>query len=192
VTADAVLQGGQLVVTRHRADISQFVVRRLAIAALVILSSVAICDAGNAGVRITIDYEEVKTEVSPEQKTFTTNESRVYTVHGNSLDFVGSGGFKTSSGMRLGKELAGETDHGSRFKLTYKIVDGAIVVSTEFPTFTTVRRITTDNKTSCASTLEYKKKPSHNFFEVLYLGRNLSFSDMRAENITCSIAEVAD
>jgi hypothetical protein len=148
-------------------------------------------DKAVAGARITITYDEVKTEVAPQQKTFRTSENRVYTLHGkNQVDFSGSGGFKTTAGMHLGSDMESQTSGGLRFKLTYRILTGVLFVATDLGSYTTTRKIRTDGKNTSVSTLEYKKKPGHSYFEIPDL--HVTFSDMHAENITCSIAETAD
>lgn len=145
-----------------------------------------------AGAIITITYTDVKTEVSPFQKTFSTNENRTYSLKGSEVGFSGSGGFKTSSGMRLGKDLEGDTNNGTHFKVKYSVVNGSIVVFTDFPSYTTTRTISTNHKDSCTSTLVYRKKSGYQNFEVQWEGHPVLFSDMHAENITCSINETAN
>jgi hypothetical protein len=56
--------------------------------------------------------------------------------------------------------------------------------------YTTLRKIKTDQKSTCSSTLEYKKKAGHLNFDIPE--QNATFSDIHAENVTCSIAETAD
>jgi hypothetical protein len=160
--------------------------------ALALLASGQMIDMAAAGARITITYDEVKTEVAPQQKTFRTSENRVYTLHGkNQVDFSGSGGFKTTAGMRLGNDMEGETNGGGlRFKLTYRILNGVLFVVTDLDSYTTTRKIKTDGKSACTSTLEYKRKPCHQYFEIPAL--KVTFSDMHAENIACSISETPD
>jgi hypothetical protein len=159
--------------------------------ALAFLASGEMINTAVAGARITITYDEVKTEVAPQQKTFRTSENRVYTLHGkNQVDFSGSGGFKTTAGMRIGNDMESETSGGLRFKLTYRILNGVLFVVTDLDSYTTTRKIKTDGKNACVSTLEYKKKAGHEHFEIPAL--KVTFSDMHAENITCSISETPD
>ncbi len=166
-------------------------VRSAAFCAIVFLAGGQTMGEAFAGARITITYDEVKTEVAPHQKTFRTSENRVYTLHGkNRVDFSGSGGFKTATGMQLGNDMEGATSGGLPFKLTYRILNGVLFVVTDLDSYTTTRKIKTDGKNTCASTLEYKKKAGHPYFEIPAL--NVTFSDMHAENMTCSIAETAD
>lgn len=144
-----------------------------------------------AGVRITITYDEVKTEVAPQQRTFRTSENRVYTLRGkNQVDFSGSGGFKTAAGMRLGNDMESQTSGGLPFKLTYRILNGVLFVVTDLESYTTTRKIKTDGKSACSSTLEYKRKAGHQYFEIPAL--KVTFSDMHAENIACSISQTPD
>jgi hypothetical protein len=174
---------------RHKSKHS--VGKRAAFCAAILLGGSQTIDSAFAGARITITYDEVKTEVAPHQKTMRTSENRVYTLHGkNQVDFSGSGGFKTTAGMQLGNDMESQTSGGLRFKLTYRILNGVLFVVTDLGSYTTTRKIRTDGKNSCASTLEYKKKAGHANFDIPDL--NVTFSDMHAENITCSIAETAD
>jgi hypothetical protein len=162
-----------------------------AFCAVILFAGGQTIDSAYAGARITITYDEVKTEIAPQQKTFRTSENRVYTLHGkNQVDFSGSGGFKTAAAMQLGKDMASRTSGGLRFKLTYRILGGVLFVVTDLSSYTTTRRIKTDGKSGCTSTLEYQKKPGHANFDFPDL--NVTLSDMHAENITCSIAETAD
>ena len=164
--------------------------KNAAFCALAFLASGEMIDKAAAGTRIAITYDEVKTEVAPKQKTFRTNESRVYTLRGkNQVDFSGSGGFKTTAGMRIGNDMDG-SNGGLRFKLTYRILDGVLFIVTDLDSYTTTRKIRTDGKSSCVSTLEYKRKAGHEYFEFPAL--KVTFSDMHAENVTCSISEIAD
>jgi hypothetical protein len=162
-----------------------------AFCAVIVLANGQTIGNAFAGARITITYDEVKTEIAPQQKTFRTSENRVYTLHGkNQVDFSGSGGFKTAAGMQLGNDMESQTSGGLRFKLTYRILNGVLFVATDLGSYTTTRRIKTDGKNNCTSTLEYKKKPGHANFDLPDL--NVTLSEMHAENITCSIAETAD
>jgi hypothetical protein len=165
--------------------------KKVALCAAILFAGGQTIDSAYAGARITITYDEVKTEISPHQKTFRTSENRVYTLHGkNEVDFSGSGGFKTAAAMQLGNDMESQTSGGLRFKLTYRILSGVLFVVTDLSSYTTTRRIKTDGKSGCASTLEYKKKAGHANFDIPDL--NVTLSDMHAENITCSIIQTAD
>jgi hypothetical protein len=128
---------------------------------------------------------------SPQQKTIRTSENRVYTLHGKThVDFSGSGWFKTTASMHLGNDMESQTSGGLRFELTYRILDGVLFVVTDLDSYTTTRKIRTEGRNTCTSPLEYEKKPWHSYFEIPDL--HVTFSDMHAENITCSISKAAD
>lgn len=167
--------------------------RGAAVCGLATLAVGAALGGAVAGVKITVTYDEAKTEVSPRQRTFSTSETKTYTLHGiNELNFSGTGGFKSNSGIRLGNELVGPTSDGLNYKVVYKIQNGALLVITNLSSYTTTRVITTNQKTTCSATLEYKKKAGHQYFEVMSAGNPVSLSDMHAENMTCSITETTD
>jgi hypothetical protein len=106
--------------------------KTVALCAAILFAGGQTIDSAYAGARITITYDEVKTEISPHQKTFRTSENRVYTLHGkNEVDFSGSGGFKTAAAMQLGNDMESQTSGGLRFMLTYRLLSGVLFVLTD-------------------------------------------------------------
>jgi hypothetical protein len=143
----------------------------------------------HAGARITIAYVLIKSETAPQQKMIRFNVNRVYTLHGSQVDFSGTG-LRDGGGMKLGDDLESRTGDGRQYKFTYRILNGVLFVVSDFKTYTSVRKIRTDGKNACSSTLEYKKKAGYSSFEEPEL--NATFSDIHAENVTCSITATAD
>jgi hypothetical protein len=166
------------------------VAKRFTVCALAVVASGEMADEAFAGARITITYDLVKTPIAPQQQTIRTSENRVYTLHGNQVDFAGSRGLKTGTGMKLGNDWESQTSNGRRFKLTYRILDGVLFIVSDFRGYATLRKIRTDGKNSCSSTLESKRRLVIRNFEMPEL--NVAFSEIHAENITCSIFKTAD
>jgi hypothetical protein len=70
-----------------------------------------------------------------------------------------------------------------------RVVAGAIVSTSDYPTWTWTWTIKTDGKSLCSATADVRLKPGNRLFEN---GGGHFDSDMHAENVSCSIRTVED
>jgi len=162
-----------------------------ALAILVVIALLSTSMPSVAATKITIRYDEVDTEVG---KNIPDRQGRLrqYILTGkNNLRLI-TDDMGSPRDLKLGSmDATARNSNGSDYKNAIKIMDGAIFIITDFASFTTVRKIYTDKKESCRSTFEFVKKKGHPYFESAH-GSTRYFSDMRAENMTCSIETIAD
>jgi hypothetical protein len=90
---------------------------------------------------------------------------------------------------QLGVDVSGTTKDGRSSKGTFRVLNGVLFAVSDWGGFSTVRKIYTDGKTSCHSTMEYKKKDGAENFEVARPSGSVFYRDMHAENIVCSIRQ---
>jgi hypothetical protein len=89
----------------------------------------------------------------------------------------------------LGQSGEATTDAGAPYKFSFHVVNGAIFVTSDFGSWTTTRAIRTNGKDLCTCTLQYRKKPGQASFIYPASGGVSIYSDMHAENMTCSIEQ---
>jgi hypothetical protein len=143
-----------------------------------------------AGVRITLSFDYVETEVSPRQGEYSTHIVNTYRISTNKrFDF--SSNLSSDSHGALGQAITVFDAGGQSAKAIYRIDHGAMVTTGSWPSYTVVTRIVTDGHSSCSATRNYLKKAGHQYFEVTRTANHERMQDtsIRAENVSCSIAE---
>jgi hypothetical protein len=154
------------------------------------LALVASSQAASAGVRITLSFDYVETEVSPRQGEYSIHIVNTYQISTSKrIDF--SSNLSAGDHGALGQTITVSDAGGISAKAVFRIDRGAIVINSSWPTYTVVTRIVTDGHSSCSATRNYLKKPGHQFFEVSRTSNHerMQDSSIRAENVSCSIAE---
>jgi hypothetical protein len=146
--------------------------------------------SARADVKIAVSYDYVETEVSPRQQTHRSHTSELFTLSGeNSLSFNNNNnGESLSTRLRKNKDYV--SAYGEEKTTSFRIKSGAIQILSNRPGRTVVTRIKTNGKDSCRATVEYLKKPGHEFFESPRKSNHelMSDSDQHSENVTCTIS----
>jgi uncharacterized protein YktA (UPF0223 family) len=144
-----------------------------------------------AGAKITVTYDAVRTEISPEQKTIRKPQTRSYILHGdNSLDFSGTG--YRDSKHALGDEGASVEQDGENFTYSFHVSGGALIIISDYERYKTIRRIKTDGKEKCFCSLAFVKKNGFKNYEAIKRQGTEIYSEMHAENMTCAIEQTPD
>ena len=168
--------------------------KRIATASLIAaLALIAGGHAAFASVRITLSFDYVEQEVSPRQGEYRTHLVNTYQIASNKRIDISST-FNPNKQGALGQTMTILDVAGKPGKVIFRIDRGAIVITGSTPSFTTVTRIVTDGHSSCSATRDYAKKPGHQYFEVTRISNHETMLDsfVRAENVSCSIAESTD
>jgi hypothetical protein len=142
-----------------------------------------------AATRITISFDDVQKEVEPINKERRIPNTRKYTLDkNNNMGTVSS--FNHDTLGALGKQGRGTDISGVTYAWTLRIVNGVLFIVNDYPGFTSVTKIRTNGKDSCLATREYNKKRGQ--FRLGNAGSETrTFSDWKAENMTCSIEQIA-
>jgi hypothetical protein len=162
--------------------------RRLSICISLFVATASFASPALAGAKITMSYDFVETEVSPHHAASRTHLKVAYQLSSdNTVSYSSSQG--TRYVIKLGQTLPETDPTGVPFTVSFGVIDGAMTITGEWPSFISAVRITTDGKTSCTATREWRRKPGHQFFEVKRMRdrQPMLDSDMHAEHIVCSI-----
>jgi hypothetical protein len=164
---------------------------RISTASIILaLTMIASSQTAYAGVRITLSFDYVETEVSPRQGEYNTHVVNTYQISTSKrIDF--SSNLGSGNHGALGQPITVFDAGGQSAKAIYRIDRGAIVITGSWPTYTVVTRIVTDGHSSCSATRNYLRKPGHQYFEVSRTSNHERMQDtsIRAENVSCSIAD---
>jgi hypothetical protein len=152
--------------------------------------------AALADVRIVVKYTEVEHEIATD-KIYRTDKSRIYTVTKNrvlKITSIDSGGTVTNSSAVLEQPGEGKNVAGVNYVNRARIDNGDIVTASFLESFVIETRIRTNGSSSCEATRNYKLLPGRDAFvdRTRVTRVDKTFSDIHAENITCSISETAD
>jgi hypothetical protein len=92
----------------------------------------------------------------------------------------------------LGEPFSVQSYTGIGGVTRYRIENRTIIMASFYPSFSTISRINTNGVDSCNVTIEIKKANGHQFFEVKRLSNHEEMleSEIRFENVTCSIKEI--
>ena len=172
--------------------VDRFAARRgLAFLAAIGVAHCGFVGSASAATVIAITYDFVATQVSPKQKTVRKRDVRTYTLNGKTgNDFSGTG-FQSNDAMTLGQEMERESQNGQKYKGVYKVLDGILFVVTDYGAYTTLRKIRTDGKKLFVH-VGVQQESRLRTFEVDTPAHVAQYSDMHAENMTCSIVQTAD
>jgi hypothetical protein len=147
-------------------------------------------EVAEAGIKITVTYDQVNIEVSPQQQTTRSSKYRMYTISkDNRINVAGSD--IGQSDRSLGQEAEGHMLRGMHYKSTTRLLGNVLFVITAFDEYTSVRKIKLSGH-NCVSTLVFKRSPRHEYYEEARPSETTFYSDMHAENIKCSVAETPD
>jgi hypothetical protein len=162
--------------------------------ALLVASTAAAQEGSPSKTKITVTYDEVDTPAEAGKLPFRAHRVREYILSGSkSLSVLAPDMSGGAAGLHaLGDVGYAQTNDSRSYKVSYSVIAGALVIVTEFDGFSTVRKIYTDGKTSCRSTLDYIKDKGEENFVIKWPQRTIVYKDMRAENITCSIVTASD
>jgi hypothetical protein len=138
---------------------------------------------------IHIQYDEVVTGVAPDSRPQRSHIIRDYELSGNKLRLSAPDLYGQKAVNQLGVDVSGTTKDGRSSTGTFRVLNRVLFAVSDWGGFSTVRKIYTDGKTSCHSTLEYKKKDGAENFEVARPSGSVFYRDMHAENIVCSIRQ---
>ncbi len=147
-------------------------------------------DFAGEGVEMTVSWIEIMKEVSPNPGLYKNSWSRALRLsHNNQVDMVlfrNGEKFSGSKGV-LGSALNVDSSHHV-CQVRTDIVNGRLVITNDCPSHQVFTKISTDGRTSCVATREFRLKPGHQSFEYLDDSRNAhSASDIHSENVACSI-----
>jgi hypothetical protein len=164
--------------------------RRIAATSIAALAAWLVsAPSARAEVTATIKYDMVETQVSPHQATLRYPVSVSFRISADKrVDTSASTGIKTRA--KLGESTTGVNESGEASTAVYRVVNGAIVITTHAPGYFSVLRIKTNGRTECSATLEYFRNPGHQYIEaVSRTNESVLASNFQAENMTCSIGE---
>jgi hypothetical protein len=147
-------------------------------------------EVAEAGIKITMTYDQVNTEVSPKQQTTRSSKYRTYTISKNNRINVADSDIEQND-RSLGQDAEGHMLRGMHYKSTTRLLGNVLFVITAFDEFTSVRKIKLSGH-NCVSTLVFKRNPGHEYYEEARPTETSLYSDMHAENIKCSVAETSD
>jgi hypothetical protein len=163
--------------------------RRIAAASMAGLAWLASVPSARADVTVKLNGDVVETRVSPTQGVTKLPVSMSYRISADKgVDYSSSTGAKGRA--KLGETVTGVNEGGQTSIRTYKIINGAIVITSHQPGFFLVTKIITDGRSSCSATVKYFRNPGHQYFEgITKTNQSVLDSDIHAENLTCSIGE---
>lgn len=165
--------------------------RRIAAAGIAGLGTwLASAPSARADVTVIINYDFVETRVSPRQEVVSTHMTESYKISNNKgVDYAGSTGTKARA--KLGTTMTGSDEAGDTSQANYRIINGAVVITTHNAGFFHILRITTDGRTACSATKKFYPNPGHQYLEGNTLDGSVhtSASNFSAANMTCSIQE---
>jgi hypothetical protein len=163
----------------------------------VALKSLALCllsvlgfDEAVAATTITVTWDTVRTEVTPDPGVGRFHLSRSYVLSGRN-DVAYSASDMQSGHMRLGQE--GEATYKcAHSKWAYKVAGNTIFMVSDYGSFSYISKVKVYEKTKYACSIEFKKRPGYKYFEWVTDSGTHYFSEMHAENVTCSVAQTPD
>jgi hypothetical protein len=165
--------------------------RRIATASMAGLALwLANAPSARADVTVTIKFDFVETRVSPRQEVFRSPISETFRISADKgIGFSASTGLKGQT--KFGDTKTGTDESGRPTSGTFRVIKGAVVITSHNVGYYHVLKITTDGRTACSATKTFFRNPGHQYFEYATQdGReNIMASNLTAENMTCSIGE---
>jgi hypothetical protein len=164
------------------------------IPALALLGSAA---AAKADVKITLSFVNYEHEIFPRdaehrearvREFVLTDDGRVKT----SVSGTGHHGKDVETTLG-GAVEGGSPKSGTEHLETFSVDKGDFVMTSAFPSYTTVLRIKTNHVDTCEAAREFKLNSGYAFFVMHRRGNHeeMHVSEVRTENMSCKIEAVA-
>ncbi len=145
-----------------------------------------------AGVDISVKWNAAATEVRPVGREVSLPTGYSYHLSGrNDLTIRAANGFQLKAS--LGHTVQFGDASGQVRQVSIRVVNGAMVFTIPYPSFSAVLTIRSDGTSSCAANVQYKIRPGHTFYELPAAnGEVMQFIGAHAENVSCAIQPAAD
>ena len=150
-----------------------------------------------ADAKITVTYNLFYHMVSPEVKDYRSSDRTLELILTKKkqikINFYYQG-FQHFGEVKLGVPHYAKTRSGEDFVARWSIERGAIVEANFFDSRVEITRISTNGVDSCSATMENRLARGHRLFESK-LDRShadIKLSEMRDENVRCSIVSIGD
>jgi hypothetical protein len=160
--------------------------------AAVATSAMLAATGARAGVDITVKWNAAATEVRPAPREVSVPVAYSYHLSGrNNLTIRAANGFQLKA--TLGHTAQFGDAAGQVRQVNIRIVNGAMMFTVPYPSFSVVLTIRSDGTSSCEANVQYKIRPGHTFFELPGAnGETMQFIGAHAENASCAIQPAGD
>lgn len=143
-----------------------------------------------ADITVVVTEDIVDTRVAPLAEIARFQQTSTYRISTDKgVDTTtATSAYSGKSHTKLGQTVVGETGAGQPATSAYRIVNGAVVVTTHSAGLHHVLKIRTDGHSSCSATRSFFRTPGRQYFEaVTKSGVTLLSTDIKVESSTCSI-----
>ncbi len=155
------------------------------------------CSIALAGVKFTIEYDEVAIDVMKSQEIRHHNKTDYWIVGHNMLKYVDA--YHIEHLVPLGREGTTANQSSEQGDVQVRVVGGRIQFYSVYPGRAVVLNISSNGSNSCSASIVYYKLQGHEFSELhgrrgknLARGKLTLFADEHAENVTCTASETPD
>ncbi len=161
----------------------------------VLASGSSFSTKARADVKITIRYTDVEREVSPRNALHKVNRTREFVLtddHKIKSSFNFGEGHSDSAVVEFGKTYFAKTFTGLDYVSRWSVENGAIVHVSSTQSFSQILKVTTNGVDTCAATIQYRLAVGRRLFEDKRMSNreDVKISDMRADDVACSIASI--
>jgi hypothetical protein len=170
--------------------------RTTLVLALFIETALAIQLPARADTKVIVSYTQVDNQVTPTTHEFRNNRRTIIVLTNDKKIRTGAdinGSHSLSAIHELNVPIFAHNQAGVEYVIRYSIENGQIVVASFLPSYKIITRISTDGKSKCSATREYKLLPGHRVFEDKDFNnkQDVTMSNVHAEDVTCDISELS-